>query len=142
MLDEYSVVAVALERMNEKLDRHDDKFDMIAQTLQTLVKIDTETKELRESMRRMFDRVEAVEHNQNTDGCSAHKAFVRVRDEQLKGYDVLAKKCVDNHKELSDRIKVIEDIPKKRLEVAVVEVIKWATIIILGIVGVKIGLTK
>ena len=142
MLDEYSVVAVALERMNEKLDRHDEKFDMIAQTLQTLVKIDTETKEMRESMRRMFDRVEAVEHNQNTDGCPAHKSFVKVREEQLKGYNELAKKCQDNHKELSDRIKVIEDLPKKRLEVAVVEVIKWATIIILGIVGVKIGLTK
>ena len=142
MLDEYSVVAVALERMNEKLDRHDEKFDMIATTLQTLVKIDTETKEMRESMRRMFDRIEAVEHSQNTDGCAAHKAFVRVRDEQLKNYDALTKKCEANHKDLSDRLKVIEDLPKKRLEVAVVEVIKWATIIILGIVGVKIGLTK
>ena len=142
MLDEYSVVAVSLERMNEKLDRHDEKFDMIAQTLQTLVKIDTETKELRESMGRVSKRLEDVEHNQNTDGCTAHKHFLAVRSEQLKSYDDLAKKCVDNHKELSDRLKVIEDLPKKRLEVAVVEVIKWATIIILGVVGVKIGLTK
>ena len=142
MLDEYSVVAVALERMNEKLDRHDEKFDMIAQTLQTLVKIDTETKELRESQSRLFKRLEDVEHNQNTEGCPAHKSFLAVRGEQLKSYDALAKKCEEHHRELDVRLKAIEELPKKRLEVAIVEVIKWATIIILGIVGFKIGLTK
>jgi len=142
MLDEYSVVAVALERINEKLDRHDEKFDMIAQTLQTLVKIDTETKELRESQARLFKRLEEVEKNQTTDGCPAHKNFLAVRTEQLKGYAALAKKCEEHHKELDNRLKVIEELPKKRLEVAIVEVIKWTTIIILGIVGVKIGLTK
>lgn len=142
MLDEYSVVAVALERMNEKLDRHDEKFDMIAQTLQTLVKIDTETKEMRESQARLFKRVEALEHTQTTDGCPVLKNFLAVRAEQIKSYDSLTKKCEEHHKELDNRLKVIEELPKKRLEVAIVEVIKWATIIILGIVGVKIGLTK
>ena len=142
MVDEYSVVAVALERINEKLDKHDEKFDMIAQTLQTLVKIDTETKEMRESQARLFKRVEVLEHNQTTDGCPALKNFLAVRSEQLKSYDTLVKKCEDNHKELDARLKVIEELPKKRLEVAIVEVIKWTTIIILGIVGVKIGLTK
>ena len=142
MVDEYSVVAVALERINDKLDKHDEKFDMIAQTLQTLVKIDTETKELRESQARLFKRVAVLEHNQTTDGCPALKNFLAVRAEQLKGYDALTKKCEERHKELDTRLKVIEELPKKRLEVAIVEVIKWATIIILGIVGVKIGLTK
>ena len=142
MLDEYSVVAVALERMNEKLDRHDEKFDMIAQTLQTLVKIDTETRELRESQARMFKRLEAVENNQTNDGCPAHKSFLAVRNEQLKGYESLVKKCEESHKELDARLKVIEDLPKKRLEVAVIEVIKWTTVIVLGLIGIKIGLTK
>ena len=142
MVDEYSVVAVALERMNEKLDRHDEKFDMIAQTLQTLVKIDTETKEMRESQARLFKRVEVLEHNQTTDGCPAHKNFLAVRAEQIKSYDVLAKKCEEHHKELDVRLKVIEELPKKRLEVAIVEVIKWATVLALGVIGIKIGLTK
>ena len=142
MLDEYSVVADALERINDKLDKHDEKFDMIAQTLQTLIKIDTETRELRESQVRILKRLEVVETNQNTDGCPAHKSFVKVREEQLKGYNELTNKCKESHKELDARLKVIEELPKKRLEVAIVEVIKWATIIILGIVGVKIGLTK
>ena len=115
---------------------------MIAQTLQTLVKIDTETKELRESQDKLLKRVVVLEHNQTTDGCPAHKNFLAVRAEQLKGYDALTKKCEEHHKELDTRLKVIEELPKKRLEVAIVEVIKWATIIILGIVGVKIGLTK
>ena len=142
MVDEYSVVAVALERMNEKLDRHDEKFDMIAQTLQTLVKIDTETKEMRESQARLFKRVEVLEHNQTTDGCPAHKNFLAVRAEQIKSYDVSAKKCEEHYKELDTRLKVIEELPKKRLEVAIVEVIKWATVLALGVIGIKIGLTK
>ena len=142
MLDEYSVVAVALERINEKLDKHDEKFDMIAQTLQTLIKIDTETKEMRESMSRAFKRIEILETHQTTDGCPAHKAFVAVRNEQLKGYDQLTKKCEDGYVDLNTRLKVIEDLPKKRLEVAIIEVIKWVTIVVLGIVGIKIGLTK
>ena len=135
-------LTTAINRIEDKLDKHDEKFDMIAQTLQTLVKIDTETKELRESQARLFKRVEILEHNQTTDGCPAHKNFLAVRAEQIKGYDSLAKKCEEHHKELDARLKVIEELPKKRLEVAIVEVIKWATIIILGIVGVKIGLTK
>ena len=142
MVDEYSVVAVALERINEKLDKHDEKFDIIAQTLQTLVKIDTETKELRESQARLFKRVEVLEHNQTTDGCPALKNFLAVRAEQIKSYAPLVKKCEEHHKELDTRLKVIEELPKKRLEVAIVEVIKWTTIIILGIVGIKIGVTK
>ena len=142
MLDEYSVVAVALEHMNEKLDRHDDKFDMIAQTLQTLVKIDTETKELRDSMARAYKRIEVMEQAQTTDGCPAHKSFLAVRAEQLKSYDGLVKKCEAQYEGINKRLKILEDLPKKRLEVAIVEVIKWATIIILGIIGIKIGLTK
>lgn len=141
-MDEMSFVVTALEHINDKLDRHDEKFDMIAQTLQTLVKIDTETRELRESQFRILKRLEVVETNQNTDGCPAHKSFVKVREEQLKGYNELTNKCKESHKELDARLKVIEELPKKRLEVAIVEVIKWATIIILGIVGIKIGVTK
>lgn len=135
-------IIMSLEKLDAKLDRHDEKFDTIATTLQTLVKIDAETNELRESMVRVSKRIEAVEHNQNTDGCPAHKSFVKVREEQLKGYNELAKKCHENHKELDARLKALEELPKKRLDVATVEAIKWATIIILGIVGVKIGLTQ
>ena len=135
-------LTTAINRIEDKLDKHDEKFDMIAQTLQTLVKIDTETKEMRESQARLFKRVEVLEHNQTTDGCPALKNFLAVRAEQIKSFDALTKKCEEQHKELDTRLKVIEELPKKRLEVAIVEGIKWATIIILGIVGVKIGLTK
>lgn len=128
-------IQMSIARIEDKLDKHDDKFDTIAETLQLLVRIDVENKDIKK-------RLETVETHQSTEGCPAHKSFLAVRSEQLKGYDQLAKKCEEHHKELDTRLKVIEEIPKKRLEVAIVEVIKWATIIILGIVGVKIGLTK
>lgn len=141
-IDEQSFIITTLERINTKLDKHDDKIDMIVTAMQQLVKVDTENKEIKESLKRVFERLEEVEDNQSNDGCPAHKNFVKVREEQLKGYDKLAIDCKEMHNKLLVRIETIEEKPKKRLEVAVVEVIKWATIIILGIVGVKIGLTK
>lgn len=141
-MDEMSFVVTTLERINARLDKHDDKLDLIVQVMQQLVKVDTETRELRESLARNYKRLEAVEHNQNTDGCQAHKNFIKIRDEQLKKYDTLVESCEEKHDEFDARLKAIEDLPKKRIEVAIVEVIKWATIIILGIVGIKIGVTK
>lgn len=112
-MDEISFVVTTLERINTKLDKHDDKIDMIVQAMQQLVKVDTENKENREALKRLFDRVEAVEENQNTDGCSAHKAFVAVRNEQLKSFEKIAQECHKRHEELLRRIVAIEEAPKQ-----------------------------
>ena len=128
-------IQMSIARIEDKLDKHDDKFDTIAETLQLLVRIDVENKDIKK-------RLETVETHQSTEGCPAHKNFLAVRNEQLKGYEGLARKCEESHKELDARLKTIEELPKKRLEVAVIEVIKWATIVVLGLIGIKIGLTK
>lgn len=78
MMDELSFVVTTLERINSKLDKHDEKFDMIVLSMQQLVKVDTENKEIKESIVRVFKRLEIVENNQNTDGCQAHKNFVKL----------------------------------------------------------------
>jgi len=115
-MDEMSFVVTTLERINARLDKHDDKLDLIVQVMQQLVKVDTETKELRESLARSYKRLEAVEHNQNTDGCQAHKAFLAVRAEQLKKYEEIAKTCQENHDELEVRIEVLEQKPMKAMD--------------------------
>lgn len=115
-VDEMSLVVTTLERINQKLDKHDDKIDMIVTALSQLVKVDTETKELRERMVRMYKRLEAVEHNQNTDGCQAHKAFLAVRAEQVKSYEILAKNCQEKHVELEERLEVLEQKPMKAMD--------------------------
>lgn len=135
-------LTISMRRIEDKLDKHDDKFELIAQTLQKLVAVDIELKTTKDSLSAVWVEVMELKEHQTTDGCPAHKNFIAVRNEQLKGYDALTKECKANYVDVNTRLKTIEELPKKRLEVAIVEVIKWATIIILGIVGVKIGLTK
>lgn len=130
-MDEMSFVVTTLERINTKLDKHDDKIDMIVTTLSQLVKVDTENKENRESIIRLFKRLEVVEHNQNTDGCQAHKAFVAVRNEQLKQFEALAKSCQENHDELEQRIEELEQKPIKAMAKV------WMGV--LGAIGAGIG---
>lgn len=130
-MDEMSFVVTTLERINAKLDKHDDKIDMIVQALQQLVKVDTENKEIKESLSRLFKRVESVEHNQNTDGCSAHKAFVKLRDEQIKKYEAVIVACKENHDGLEERIEALEQKPIKAMDKV------WMAI--LGSIGAGIG---
>ena len=44
-----------------------------------------EIKELRDSLGRVFKRVENIEHYQSNDGCPAHKADMKLSDEKRKG---------------------------------------------------------
>lgn len=130
-LDEYSVVAVALERMNEKLDRHDEKFDVIAQTLQKLVAVDIELKTTKDSLSTIWGEVRELKEHQATDGCPAHKAFVAVRAEQLKAYDALAKECEERIEAMDKRIEVLEQKPLKAMDKV------WMAL--LGALGTGIG---
>ena len=110
-IDEMGFIVTTLERINAKLDKHDDKIDMIAQAMQQLVKVDTENKEIKERLQSLFKRVEIMENYHNTSGCPAHKAFLDVRKEQLKAYDNAAEDCEERQDKLEQRIKTIEDKP-------------------------------
>lgn len=116
MMDEMSFVVTTLERINARLDKHDDKLDLIVQVMHQLVKVDTETKELRESLGRNYKRLEAVEHNQNTDGCQAHKSFLVLKKEQDERNAEHKKECQENYEELEKRIKTLEQKPMKLVD--------------------------
>ncbi len=118
-MDEMSFVVTTLERINSRLDKHDDKLDMIVQVMQQLVKVDT-----------------------NTEGCQAHKSFLNLRNEQLKGYELIAKEYKENYEVLEERIVAIEDKPKKRVEVAIGEIIKAVVVFTLGAIAFKLGISK
>ena len=115
-IDEMSFVVTTLERINAKLDKHDDKIDMIVQAMQQLVKVDTENKEIKEALGRAFKRLEDVEKNQNTDGCPVHKAFVKLREEQIKSYEKIITECKENKAELEERIEALEQKPLKAMD--------------------------
>ena len=63
-MDEMSFVVTTMERINTKLDKHDDKIDMIVQAMQQLIKVDVENKEIKESLARAFKRLEIMEQQQ------------------------------------------------------------------------------
>lgn len=141
-MDEMSFVVTTLERINARLDKHDDKLDLIVQVMQQLVKVDTETKELRESLGRNYKRLEAVEHNQNTEGCQAHKNFVSLRNEQLIHFKELANTCKENHELLETRVEVLEQKPMKLVDKFVLAVVAVLGASIGGLIMTKLGVSK
>ena len=130
-MDEMSFVVTTLERINARLDKHDDKLDLIVQVMQQLVKVDTETKELRESLARNYKRLEAVERNQNTDGCQAHKNFIILKKEQDERAIENKKECREKYESLEERIEILEQKPIKLVD-------KFA-MAILGALGAGVG---
>lgn len=106
-------LTIAMGRIEDKLDKHDDKFELIAQTLQKLVAVDIELKNTKDALTDIRDEVKELKEHQTTDGCPAHKAFVAVRNEQLKGYQKLAEECSDKYTKLEKRVTIIEEAPKE-----------------------------
>ena len=115
-MDEMSFVVTTLERINTKLDKHDDKIDMIVQAMQQLIKVDVENKEIKESLARAFKRLEIMEQQQASDGCPAHKAFLAVRTEQLKAFEALADECEEKHETMNKRLETLEQKPLKAMD--------------------------
>ena len=142
MMDEMSFIVTTLERINARLDKHDDKLDLIVQVMQQLVKVDTETKELRESLGRNYKRLEAVEHNQNTEGCQAHKNFVSLRNEQLIHFKELTNTCKENHELLEARVEILEQKPMKLVDKFVLAVVAVLGASIGGLIMTKLGVSK
>ena len=110
-MDEISFIVTTLERIQDKMEKQDNKIDMMVQALQQLVKVDTENQEIKSSLQRVFKRLEMVEANQNIDGCQAHKNFVVLRNEQLKKYDAITARLEETIIKMDARIKFIEDKP-------------------------------
>lgn len=127
-----------------KLDvsHQNERIDKLVDSMTKLIEVDTETREIKSSVGRLYDRMEAVEGNQTTDGCPVHNRLVEVRAEQMKAYDVKIEQLEDKSKDIDERLKTIEDRPRKRMEVAIIEVVKYCTVGMLGLVAYKFGFSK
>ena len=108
-VDVISMISTSLERINAKLDKHDDKFDDMNEALRTLIKVDTEIKENKEALNRTFKRIEVLEKTHHEDGCPM------LRDMEKKRQETLVK--FENEKiSLTNRIKILEDKPKDNMD--------------------------
>lgn len=151
-IDSKSLNIVAVEKLSETIKTMDDrwyeaikemrtefklyqektdiKLEKMNELLSKLVHIDTEVKENNKRIHhRIDDNEKNIEHITATrlnGGCTSFREHVAHMD----GLN------------LDERLKTIEERGSKRVEVAIIETIKWATIIVLGLIGIKIGLTK
>ena len=147
--DGESLVATAIERLNENMMRMDErwneamremrsdfkhyqqatdaKMDKTNELLGKLVHIDTEMKEGDKRIHHRIDEiqknVEKIEEKHNTGGCFAFK-------EHLVKFDGL---------NLDTRLKTIETKGSKRWEAVVIKVLEYSAIFIIGAVALKLG---
>lgn len=147
--DGESLVATAIERLNENMMRMDErwneamremrsdfkhyqqatdaKMDKTNELLGKLVHIDTEMKEGNKRIHHRIDEiekhVEKIEEKHNTGGCFAFKEY-------LVKFDGL---------NLDTRLKAIETKGSKRWEAVVVKILEYSAIFIIGAVAFKLG---
>lgn len=130
-LDELSIIHTALGRISDKLDKHDEKFDMIAQTLQQLVKIDTELRDLKESHYKTETKVNTLDKQQ-------HEHSTLLREIQTE-----RKHNIANFETRSESVECKLDTLAKRLEALEqkpIKLIDKALFALFGAIGSGIGL--
>ena len=103
----------SLNKIGDKLDKHDDSFSAINKTLTKLIEVDVEIRELKSSTRRVFERVEKIESNQNVTGCAKLQSFVELREEQLKSYDSIIAQSRDRMCKVEEKLAKIENVPNR-----------------------------
>ena len=145
-LNEYSVVAVAIEKMDSKLEKlSEDVSDVrviLAKQDVLLEKIINLEANSTENNKRIHHRIDEIENNVNDmrgfhlkDGCPAHQKFTAQRNEYVKHIEEKA----DN---FDTRLKVLEGNGKKIWEVARNKAIEWAVVFVILAVLMKFGVTK
>lgn len=131
--DGESLIATALERLNENMLRMDErwtkyqektdaKLDKMSEVLGKLVYIDTEMKE---ANKRVHHRIEDVE-----------KKIDRINEDHNNVREYIAHNDGLN---IDDRLKTLENKGSKRWEVAVNKIIEWAILFVIGAVLLKFG---
>ena len=148
--DSESLIATALERLNENMIRMDErwtkyqektdaKLDKMSEVLGKLVYIDIEVKESSKRIHHRIDeiekRVEKVEINQHEEGCPVHKQFIAQRNEQVVRFKKVSE-------DLDTRLKAIEGKGSKVWEVARNKAIEWSVVFVIGAVLLKFGVGK
>lgn len=136
--DSESLIATAIERLNENMMRMDErqqryqektdsKLDKMGEVLGKLVHIDTELKESSKRIHHRIDEVEKrivkVEDTRSVGGCGVFKEYVAHMD----GLNI------------DERVKTIENKSAKRWEAIMLKGIEWATVLALASIALRFG---
>ena len=115
-----SLLETAIERLNDKMDKIDEKVDSVQSDVNKFVVLfeklahiekthDDNNKRVHHRIDEIEKRVEKIEERQNNSGCPTLKSFQSGHDNELK-YNL---NKIDDHEK---RIKAIEIIPSTRIE--------------------------
>ena len=142
-LDEYSVVAMAIQKMDNKLEKLQDEIVDIGKVLskqdvilEKMVNLESNTTE---NSKRIHSRIDEIEKRvdemhdfHHKSGCPIHRQFISQRTEQVKSFEKITN-------DISTRLEKIEGKGSKRWEMFIGEIIKFAVVIVAGLVALKLG---
>lgn len=145
-LDEYSVVSMAIQKMDTKLEKLSDdvcdvrmilgKQDVL---LEKIINLEANSIENNKRIHHRIDEVESKVRDMSEfhfeEGCPVHQKFVAKRDEYVKHIEEKA----DN---FDTRIKVLEGKGVKLWEVARNKAIEWSVVFVIGAILLKFGVAK
>lgn len=142
-LDEYSVVAMAIQKMDNKLEKLQDEIVDIGKVLakqdvilEKMVNLESNTAENAKRIHHRIDEIEKRVDDMNAfhheEGCPVHKQFIAQRTEQVAQF----KQAAVN---LDERIKAIESKGAKRWEAVMIKVIEWGVLFALASVALRFG---
>ena len=135
-LDEYSVVAVALSKVDDKLEKLQDEVFSMSKVLakqdvllEKIVNLEINSNENNKRVHHRVDEIEKkidrVNEAHNSGGCSVFREYI-AHNEGLN---------------IDDRLKTLENKGSKRWEVAVNKLIEWAILFVIGAVLLKFGVS-
>ena len=151
--DGESLVATAIERLNDKMDRIDAKVDTVQSDVNKFVvlfeKLAHIEKVHEENNKRVHHRIddiekrlEKTEHRQMEVGCPTFQKFRSEHDNELKHNLEKIKSCEDFKKTIEEKITDLNMKPAKRWESVTTTIITVGVTSIVVFIMAKIGVSK
>jgi hypothetical protein len=94
--DLLGMIKSALDGINAKLLRHDEKFDDLTNAVQNIIKIDVEIKDTKEALGRAFKKLADIEREHKEGGCSHVQREIKRIDAIDARIKILENKPLEN----------------------------------------------
>lgn len=126
-IDPLSLIQVAVEKLDSKLDKTNDKVDILTEIVskqallfERLANFEINSKEsinrVHERIDRHNERIEQMEHYMHHSGCPVHKSFVVSSNYQLDKYNNILQITDNKLNELTEEVKYLKNAPTRALD--------------------------
>lgn len=126
-IDPLSLIQVAVEKLDSKLDKTNDKVDILTEIVskqallfERLANFEINSKEsvnrVHERIDRHNERIEQMEQYMHHSGCPVHKSFAVSMDYQLDKYNNILQSTNNKLNELTEEVKYLKNAPTRVLD--------------------------